>query len=125
MPELDARHRIVRPDEVGAARKAGNEFIVPQAEIADRAAAAPLDLGGFHDDQAGAAGGVAAGIHQMPVGGEAVDRRILVHRRDHDTVLQGHAADRNRFKQHRAGHLGSSPHRLGATEVYGIRRPTV
>jgi hypothetical protein len=80
MAELDAGHRIVRPDEVDAALEAGNEGIVPQAEVADRAAAAPLDLGRFHEDEAGAAGRVAPDIHQMPVGREAVHPRILVHR---------------------------------------------
>ena len=88
MPELDARHRVVQADEIDAALQAGNEGVVPQAEIADRAAAAPLDLGGFHDDEAGAARRVAPRIHQVPVGREAVDGRILMHRRDHDAVLQ-------------------------------------
>ena len=46
--------------------------IVPDAEVADGAAAAALDLGRFHDHQPGAAGGIAAGIHQVPVGGEAL-----------------------------------------------------
>jgi len=35
----------MQADEIGAALQAGNERVVPQAKIADRAAAAPLDLG--------------------------------------------------------------------------------
>ena len=42
--------------------------VVPDAEIADGAAAAPLDLGGFDNHETGAAGRELAGIHQMPVG---------------------------------------------------------
>ena len=72
--------------------------------IADRAAAAPLDLGRFHDHQARAAGGVAAGIHQVPVGGEALLRRILVHGRHDNPVLQGNVADGNRLEQFRSRH---------------------
>ena len=69
--ELDARHRVVQADEIDAALQPGNERVVPQAEIADRAAAAPLDLGRLHEDEAGAARRVAADIHQVPVGREA------------------------------------------------------
>ena len=42
----------------------------------------------FDHDEAGAAGRELAGIHQMPVGRKALHRRILVHRRHHDAVLQ-------------------------------------
>ena len=66
------------------------------SEIADGAAAAPLHLGRFDDDEAGAAGGEFAGIHQMPVGRKPLDRGILVHRRHHDAVLQFDAADGKR-----------------------------
>src|SRR5436190_4156622 len=72
MAELDAGHRALLADEVDAALEAGDELVVPDAEIADRAAAAPLDLGRFHDHQPGPAVGIAAGIHQVPVGGEAL-----------------------------------------------------
>ena len=102
--ELDAGHGIVLPDEVDAALQAGHVGIVPNPEIADRAAAAPLDLGRFHDHQARAAGGVAAGIHQVPVGGEALLRRILVHGRHDNPVLQGNVADGNRLEQFRSRH---------------------
>ncbi len=104
MPDLDPRHRVVLPDEIDAALQAGNECVVPQAEIANGAAAAPLHLGGFHEHEAGAARRIAADIHQVPVGRETLHARILVHRRDHDAVFQGHVADRDRFEQHRAGH---------------------
>src|SRR4051794_18415869 len=55
VPELDARHGVVLADEVDAALQPRNERITPKAEIADRAAAAPLALGGLHEHEPGAA----------------------------------------------------------------------
>jgi hypothetical protein len=88
-------------DEVDAALEAGNVRIVPDAEIAHRAAAATLDLGRFHDHQPRAARRIAARVHQVPVGRKALLGRILVHRRHHHAVLEGHVADGDRFKQQR------------------------
>ena len=67
MAELDASMRVLLLDEFDQPRQRLDEFVLPDAEIADRAAAAPLDLGRFDDYQPGAAGGVAAGVHQVPV----------------------------------------------------------
>ena len=106
MAELNAGDRILLLDEFDEAAERFDEGIVPDAEIADRAAAAPLDLGQFHDHEAGAAGGELAGVHQVPVGRKALHRRILMHRRHHDAVLQRHAADRHRGKQQRFRHVG-------------------
>ena len=122
MPELDSRHGIMRLDEVRAALQARDERVVPQAEVADRAAPAPLHLGGFHDDQAGTPRRVAPDIHQVPVGREALHRRILVHRRDHDAVLEPHVADRDRFEQHRTGHVCAPCPALWAVEWVKLRR---
>src|ERR1700754_1091247 len=44
MPELDAGDRVLLLDEFDQARQRLDEFVVPDAEIADGAAAAPLDL---------------------------------------------------------------------------------
>ena len=105
MAELNAGDRILLPDEFDEAAERFDKGVVPDAEVADRAAAAPLDLGRFHDHEAGAAGGEFAGIHQVPVGRKALHRRILMHRRHHDAILQRHAADRHRGKQQRFRHL--------------------
>ena len=43
--DLDRRHRALRLDEIGHSLEAGHELVVPQAEVADRAAAPPLDFG--------------------------------------------------------------------------------
>ena len=93
MTELEAGDRAVRLDEGGAARQPRNEIVVPQPGVADRAAAVARHLGRFHDDEPGAALGIFAGVDQMPVGRKALDRRILMHRRHHDAVLEAHAPE--------------------------------
>src|SRR5437868_4984392 len=45
--ELNARHRILFFDEPREPAQRLDEGVIPDAEIAHRAAAAPLDLGGF------------------------------------------------------------------------------
>jgi hypothetical protein len=44
------------------------------------------------DHQPGAADGAAAQVHQVPVLGHAIDRRVLAHGRDHYAVGQLQAA---------------------------------
>ena len=68
------------------------EIIMPKAEITDCAATTTFDLGRFDDHQARATGGKAAGVHQVPIDGKAVDAGILVHGRHHDAVLEPHLA---------------------------------
>jgi len=81
-----------------------NENIIPYAKVAQGAAAAALDFGRLDDNQARATGRELAGVHQMPVGRESLDRRILVHRRHHNTVAQLDAPDRKRREQQHLGH---------------------
>jgi hypothetical protein len=106
MAELNAGDRALGLDERGAARKCGDELVVPKAGVADGAAAAARHLGRLHDDEAGAALRIAAGIDQVPIGGEAVDGRILVHGSDDDAVLERHAPQRQRRKKQRLAHSG-------------------
>jgi hypothetical protein len=93
MAELDSRRRILLLDEFDEAAQRLDEAVIPDAEIAEGAAAAPLDFCGFDHHEAGAAGGKLAGIHQMPVGRKTLHRGILVHRRHHDAVAQLDASD--------------------------------
>src|ERR1700758_3655314 len=79
MAELDAGDSALLVDELDQPLQRLDESIVPEAEIADGATAAPLDLGGFDHDKARAAGGELAGIHQVPVCRETLHGRILVH----------------------------------------------
>ena len=73
--ELDARRRAALMHEIDDARELRHEGIVPDAQVAHRAAAAALDLGRFEDHQPRAARRVASRVHQMPVGGESPSPR--------------------------------------------------
>jgi hypothetical protein len=106
MTELNTRDRILLLDEFDEAAQQLDELIVPDAEIAKRAAAAAFYLCGFHDDEACAARGEFAGIHQMPVGRKALHRGILVHRRHHDPVAQFDTAEGQWRKQQDVAHGG-------------------
>ena len=53
------------------------------------------------EHEAGAAEREAAEMDEMPVGGVAVDRRVLAHRRDDDAVLERQCAERERAEQGR------------------------
>ena len=87
--------------EIDDARELRHEGIVPDAEVAHRAATAPLDLGRLEYHQPRAARRVAARVHEMPVGGKTLDRGILVHGRDHHAVLERELAQVNRREQQR------------------------
>ena len=89
----------MRLDEIGQTLDPGDELVIPQRQIADGAATAPVDLGAFDEHQPRAAGGEPADIHQVPVGGKAVVGGVLVHRRDADPIFHGDAADGQRLKQ--------------------------
>ena len=97
-------NRAVSLDEGSAPRQRRNKPIVPEPGIADRAAAVARHLGGFHDDEPCAALCVLAGVDEMPIGRKTLDRRILMHRRHDNTVLQAHAPDREWSKQHGLRH---------------------
>src|SRR5258707_7626294 len=68
MAELDPGGRVLLFDEFDQAPKRLDEFIVPDSEIAYRAAAAPLDFCRLDHHKTGAAGREFSRIHQMPVG---------------------------------------------------------
>jgi hypothetical protein len=105
MAELDGGGGALGLDEGGDARQAGDELVLPQPEVADGAATAALDLGGFDHHQPAAAGSIAANVHQVPVGGEAPVGGVLVHWGKNDTVAQRDVADRQRGEQQRHGHI--------------------
>src|ERR1700682_6818555 len=68
MTELYSGDRVLLLDEYDKALQRLNEGVVPDSEIAHRAAAAPLDLCRLDDDEARAAGREFSGIHQVPAG---------------------------------------------------------
>ena len=68
--------------------------IKPQATMGDPAMA--LDMGRLDDEQAGPRVRQHAKVGQVPVGGAAVDRAVLAHRRNRDTVVQGEPGELER-----------------------------
>src|SRR3989440_7937032 len=106
--ELKAGHRVLLLDEPHEPAQRLDEGVIPDAEIAHRAAAAALDLGGFDDDEAGTAGCELAGVHQMPVGWKSLHRGILMHRRHHDAVAKRDVPKLQWREQQDPGHGGSS-----------------
>src|SRR5258708_39433505 len=105
MTKLDSSDSVWLFYESDETRERLHKSVVPNAEIADGAAAAPLDLCRFDDDQARAAGREFSRIHQMPVGRKSLHRGILVHRRYHDAVAQFDVPDGQRGKQQHFRHL--------------------
>ena len=107
MAELYARRGAALMHKVDDARKLRHKGVVPEAQVAYRTAATALDLGRFEDHQPRAAGRVATGVHQMPIGGRALYRGILVHGCDHHAVLQREFAQAQRREKQGLGHDSS------------------
>ena len=99
MRNLDSRHRAVRFDETIDARNRFNVFVRPDARVAWRDAAFRRNRRGLGDDQSRAAQGARTQMHQMPVGGHAVIRRILAHGRHADAIAQRDRFDGERLKE--------------------------
>lgn len=101
--ELDRGGGSLRVDEVGHAAPCADLFIVPDAGVAGRDAALGHDRGRLRHDEAGAAAGERAEVHEVPVGGHAVllVRRVLAERRHPEAVTQGQRAEGQGAKQRR------------------------
>jgi hypothetical protein len=104
MSKLNAGDCTLLLDEFDQTPQRFDEGVVPNAEIAQCAATAPLHFGRFDDDQTRAACGELAGIHQMPICRKPVNGGILVHWRHDDSIAQLHVAYREWCKQQCPGH---------------------
>ncbi len=101
-----------------------------QAEVVGCDASLRRDRGRFENQRAGAGQREVAQMDQVPVGGIALLRRVLAHRRDQDAVVELQIADLQRGKQcgHREPLLCSGGYRLavaghaGQTSQAGIVR---
>jgi hypothetical protein len=91
--ELGAGVGAVLVQEAGDALELREVLVLPDAEVAGSDAALGADGVGFSDDEGGSADGAAAEVDEMPVAGEAVDRGVLAHGRDGDSVRDGEAAE--------------------------------
>src|SRR5215467_7007695 len=99
MSKLNAGDRTLLLDEFDQTLQRFDKSVVPDAEIAQCAATAPLHLGRFDDHQTRAARGELAGIHQMPIGRKPLDGGVLMHWRHDDSIAQRYIAYREWRKQ--------------------------
>src|SRR5690242_17842393 len=86
--------------EVDNTRELPLVVVTIEAEAAMSDAASRLDMRRLNNDEARAGNGELSKVHQMPVGGAAIDGAVLTHRRYDDAVRQGQAAQRDRGKEH-------------------------
>ncbi len=80
MSELRPGNGAEALDETRDARQHLDVLVFIDAEVLRRDAAAVFDGNGFGVDETGAADRAAPKVHEVPVVGEAVDRRVLTHR---------------------------------------------
>ena len=81
--------------------------VVVEAQVGGRDPPLGLDRGGLDAQHAGAGESEAAEMDQVPVIGRTVIGRVLAHRRDHDAVGQGQAAQRDGGEQGAHGGSGT------------------
>jgi hypothetical protein len=106
----------LRVNELNNSRESGDVSIAPKPEIAGGDAALWEDCRGFKDDQASATLNTATQVNEVPIGGEAVPRRVLAHGRDTDAVGKADRTELQRRKKRMAHAL------MDAGERGGIQR---
>jgi hypothetical protein len=99
MGELDPGHRALGAHEVGDALQLWDLLVAPQARAAMGDPAVGLHRRGLDEHDPGAADGELAVMHEVPVVGEAVLRRVQAHRRDHHAIARAHAPNLDRREQ--------------------------
>src|SRR4051812_38838021 len=104
MTKLNSRSRVLLLDELDHAFQRLDQNIVPDAEVAQRAATPPPDLGRLDHNEARATSRELSGIHQMPVRRKSLYPGVLMHRRHDYPIAQLNASDRQRRKQQHFGH---------------------
>jgi len=92
--KLNARRGAIPLQEIGDAPQGFYLCVIPKAKIGIGDAALGRDRRGLDDDEAETADGEAPEMHEVPVIGQAMARRILAHRRHDGAVLEGEAAKR-------------------------------
>src|SRR5439155_24558739 len=73
--------------------------IAPDPEIVGTDPSLGRHRGGFSEDERGAADGAAPEVDEMPVVREAVDARVLAHRRDDDPIRKRESPERESIEQ--------------------------
>ncbi|MCY1442621.1 hypothetical protein D9M71_589970 [compost metagenome] len=103
MGQLDAGDGALGGNEASDALQRFDLFIVPQAKVLVCNTPVGRDRRGFGKYQSGAPDSAAAEVDQVPVIGQAIDARILAHRRYRDAVEQGQLTKGVGFKQQTHG----------------------
>ncbi len=111
--QLDGGDGALRRDKVGDAPQRGHLRVVPQPQVVRRDAPLGGDGRGLGHHQPRPAGGEAAQVHQVPVGGEPVVRHVLAHGGDADAVAQRDGAQREGGEEGGHGQSGVSGGRGG------------
>ena len=93
MRELNSGHAALRANEFHDARQRLDMRFAPNAQILRTDARLRQHGRRFRHDQARAAHGAAAEVHQMPIVGQSVLAGVLAHGRDGDAVRKGNVAD--------------------------------
>ena len=108
MRQLNPRRSTHAMDEARDARVWFDVRVAPDSRVAGTDAALRGYTGRFDENQVGAAHRATAQVDQMPVVWHSVDRRILAHGRNDNSIPQCDAADRERTQQI-GGHLAQAP----------------
>lgn len=87
MAELDRRHRALRGDEGRYPLERIALCVVPEAEVVRRDPGTRRDMYRLSRHDAGAAYRAGPEMYEVPIVGDAVDGRVLAHRRQHQPVL--------------------------------------
>ena len=97
-------------------------IVFPDAEIVRADAPFGCHRGRFGEHERRAAHRAAAEMNEMPVVGEAVDARVLAHRRDDDAVGKGEAFERERVEEvrHAPHSMVSIDSRRREAEAVGV-----
>ncbi|CRW93487.1 hypothetical protein PAERUG_P6_East_of_England_6_IMP_1_03_09_02259 [Pseudomonas aeruginosa] len=124
--QLDPGDRALGLDETGDAMQRLDMRVAPDAEVVSGDAPLGQHRGGFDYHQAGAAHRAAAQVHEMPVVGQALLRRVLAHGRYGDAVGQGDLTQAKRLEQQTHGRTpGRSWNKCSHLNFRpGSRRPT-
>ncbi len=99
MRELHTGRGTLLVEEVVDASPCRDLVVVPQTGVLRADPAFRDHCGRLADDQPGATGGELAEVHQVPVVGQAVDRRVLAHRRYPRAVADDDVAQLDRFEK--------------------------
>ena len=117
--ELHAEFRAARMHVLRDPRDRRDLRVGPQTQVAVTDAPFRRDRRRFGEDEAEAARRELPEMHDVPIVGDAIGRRVLAHRRDHGAIAQRDAAQRERGEELRARRMGGHDDRLPVIRTLG------